>query len=116
MIILPWLQLGKGKFPGVHSEHLSLMTFSLHNRHFPDVLSHNVALTDPSASHVSLHAILEKVTVKHMYFLNNCLDFGISLSYIILNLTVAIRIFIKSSLTRSALVTLKVCLASTHST
>ena len=57
MIILPWLQLGKGKFPGVHSEHLSLMTFSLHDRHFPDVMSHNEASTDPSASHVSLHAI-----------------------------------------------------------
>ena len=63
MIILPWLQLGKGKFPGVHSEHLSLMTFSLHDRHFPDVLSHNEASTDPSASQVSLHANLEKAPV-----------------------------------------------------
>ena len=39
------------------------MTFSLHDRHFPDVLSHNEASTDPSASQVSLHANLEKAPV-----------------------------------------------------
>ena len=39
------------------------MTFSLHDRHFPDVLSHNEASTDPSTSHVPLHAILEKASV-----------------------------------------------------
>ena len=57
------------------------MTFSLHDRHFPDVLSHNEASTDPSTSHVPLHAILEKASVT-AYVLYELL-FGLWYIYII---------------------------------